>query len=286
MRIAPFFLAVALAAGTAGCVAIDMDWMDDHYETLVRSRNEPPKELNSRAELAPALLDVTLAESFLDLAKRSGELAKEADDPATRIALLRIAALSAWQSYTPEGIGQGTEFAETARAECAQLGATRFQPARDCAIAQIMPMILSGQSVLNDVDVAPPGEPATAAEGERRLAHINKARNIFVDQLQNWDVVTNKPMEGNAPLQQWYLGARRYYACVIHRRLSRPLITVDSELNGRIAEAADALGEKIETAIIRPPNNINNECMRVQLSVALPPGIPALAALQRRGRQI
>lgn len=269
MRTAALGALAIVALATTACTAIDLDRMESRYETLVRAEAAPAARINRSSDLGTAVLGAGTDELLFDLAKRSRDLAGKADDDATRIALLRLASLSGWQSHTPDGIDLASASADEARRRCNAIDpAKRFRPARDCAIAEIMPMILAAESDMAEIGAPPLAEPATPEQGRQRLALIRKVRSDFVDRLSAWDSTITPAIGKNVSLGQWYRASRRIYACVIKIRLATPLTTTDDALNRELVEAGDALAEAVRAGLqlSSEPNALNAECAAVVAS--------------------
>jgi hypothetical protein len=261
MRIAPLCVSAALGLAVAGCTTVDMDRLEGRYEALVRATRDRQTNLATPADLAPALIGAGSGASFLELAQSSNELAKKAGDTATRIALLRIAALSGWQSQVPEGRDAASKAADEAGRLCDAIDpAKAFKPARDCAVAKIMPMILNAESLRAGFANVSPGAELSPEEGKRRLDATILAKADFADRLPGWDQSAHIAIGGNDALGRWYDGSRWVYACTLVDLFGTPVTTSDGGLNQRLLDAERALVDTVAGDFQLNSNAFRGKC--------------------------
>lgn len=128
----------------SGCTPIQFSTLQSNYVDLLKEKDSRTKPGADQGFTSNDLKNLeTLNTAFLALAFESSEAAKEANNKATRVGLLRLGMMAGWQSETPEGFKFVNELSASGSSECQKFTKDEFKPARDCSIVTVMPLSIA-----------------------------------------------------------------------------------------------------------------------------------------------
>ena len=170
------FARLALAGvvlALAGCVATDFGPLNSTYSTL--SNREAEATRLDRDSKAYAEAKDELAASYKELAIQAYDLSKDTGQkPATRVAALRLAAVSAWKGDDDDIYGKAQPEGERA---CDQLPAGTAGAPRDCAFLKYLPTLKAYDQLAKAYNDKTTAGPARAAKLLALLPNVDALRS-------------------------------------------------------------------------------------------------------------
>jgi hypothetical protein len=260
--IARRLMLVVVILAASGCTAANMEGLETRYQALVEQSNRPGPAIGVKVELnkvAGGLAQAGIHDDFYLLGQHAMAMVEKAKDPLTKIALLRLAALSGWLSERPSGIALATEAAAAGRRNCEALKPDQYYPKRDCAIARILPTLLTSQELYGRVQTMPLDDPMPAAVTDTRLQLGREAVDLF-GRVRGLNAQIGSEITGNLALEQWYRETRRVYTCAIAVVLATPVQPAEAGRLPEVLAQADRVRSAAETALEGGPGSLDVRC--------------------------
>jgi hypothetical protein len=139
MRLVPRSAIASILLCLAGCVATEFGPLDTSYSNLA-AREATAGKIDSGG-IAYAQTQEELASSYSNLAVSAYAMSQESgQQPATKVAALRLAAVAAWKGGNEDVYGKAQPAGEAA---CAKLPAGTGGAPRDCAFLKYLPTLKS-----------------------------------------------------------------------------------------------------------------------------------------------
>jgi hypothetical protein len=173
-----------LALFATACSTIHYSQLQGSYQTL-RQREA------SFGGSTSALDRDELAAAFMAVAQDAHELAKDENDPVTKVAILRLSAVSAWRAQDRGGalaLSASTE----GRQACEGLSDETYGAPRDCALLLFVPNFVARDRLVASL----PRTPASTSDPRANGAFVAKvgenanAINVLAEEnVEGWAVI-------------------------------------------------------------------------------------------------
>lgn len=260
--IARLLTLIVAALAASGCTATNMEGLETRYQALVEQVSAPVPAIGDEPnshKVVGTLVQAGIHDEFYLLGQHAMAMVEKAKDPLTKIALLRLAALSGWLSENPSGIALATEAAAAGRRNCGALKPNQYYPQRDCAIAQILPTLLTSQELYWRVRAMPLDDPMPAALTDARLQLGREAIDLF-GRVRELNGQIEPEIAKNAALAQWYRATRRVYTCATAVVLATPVQPAEAGRLQEVVTQSDKVRSAAETALGGGPGSLAVRC--------------------------
>jgi hypothetical protein len=163
-----------------GCTAATFSSLQSDFITLYQQKDRCEELQKKKNEALPSECMVDYGQALMDIAKEAEKLEGKAEDARTRIGILRLGALAAWQGGE-KGFGKANDLASKGIRLCDSLDRERFGAPRDCAVLRALPALIAHDSWLTQAEALATKSPEDKTAFFERFAANYK--------FNTWDVV-------------------------------------------------------------------------------------------------
>jgi hypothetical protein len=165
-----------------GCTAASFSSLQSDFITLYQQKDRC-EQAQKKDETLPSECMADYDQALINIAQEAEKLEGKAEDARTRIGILRLGALAAWQAGE-KGFNKADDLASKGSRLCESLDREHFGAPRDCAILGVLPAL-----VAHDSWVAQSKDLATKNPEDKAVFFENFAANY---KLNTWDVVAKQ----------------------------------------------------------------------------------------------
>jgi hypothetical protein len=165
-----------------GCTATTLSGLQSDFVTLYQQKDRC-EQARKKGKALPSECMADYDQALMDIALEAEKLVGRAEDAGTRVGLLRLGALAAWQGGE-EGFNKADDLASRGSRLCDSLDKKGFGAPRDCAILRLVPALVAHDSWVAQFKGLPTKSP------EEKIHFFQKfARNY---KLNTWDPVAEQ----------------------------------------------------------------------------------------------